>query len=229
MLLFAATGIDPTPAQWDQIKAVCLKRKLIPFFDMAYQGFASGDVDKDAYALRSFLPHMPVIIAQSFAKNFGLYGERVGCLTVTTSPSAVPAVESQLKILARAMYSNPPIHGSRIVDIILSDPKLTKLWLSEVKGMADRIISMRTALKSNLNAISKKNWNHVTDQIGMFCYSGMTPEQVDELTSKYHIYLTRNGRIRFFVLFAFLYYFSMAGVTSKNVKYLAESIHAVTK
>eukprot|EP00744_Colponema_vietnamica_P030067 GILI01046639.1.p2 GENE.GILI01046639.1~~GILI01046639.1.p2 ORF type:complete len:125 (+),score=35.58 GILI01046639.1:20-394(+) len=123
-----------------------------------------------------------------------------------------------MKIIARAMYSNPPIHGARIVNMILSDPAMNKQWHGEVKEMADRIISMRKMLFDNLQALgSKRSWNHVVDQIGMFCYSGLNPEQVDRLTNEFHIYLTRNGRI------------SMAGVTSKNVGYLAEAIHAVTK
>jgi len=127
-------------------------------------------------------------------------------------------IESQLKIVARGIYSNPPVHGARIVAEILKDPQLKKKWLGDVKTMAERIISMRKLLKDGLaKAGSKRNWNHITDQIGMFCYSGMTPEKVDRLTSQYHIYMTRNGRI------------SMAGVTTSNVQILASAIHEVTK
>ncbi|VAI41404.1 unnamed protein product [Triticum turgidum subsp. durum] len=128
------------------------------------------------------------------------------------------AVKSQLQQIARPMYSNPPVHGALVVSIILSDPELKNVWLGEVKGMADRIIGMRKALRENLEKLgSPLSWEHVTNQIGMFCYSGMTPEQVDRLTSEYHIYMTRNGRI------------SMAGVTTGNVAYLANAIHDVTK
>ena len=125
---------------------------------------------------------------------------------------------SQLKILIRPTYSNPPIHGARIVATVLNDPKLNPQWYSECKFMADRIITMRTALVDGLKkAGSTKNWDHVTSQIGMFCFSGLTPEQVERLRTEFHIYMTKNGRI------------SMASVTSKNVEYLATSIHEVTK
>jgi aspartate aminotransferase len=114
------------------------------FFDLAYLSFASGDPDKDAWALRYFVEQRhPIALAQSFAKNFGLYGERVGAFSlVCDSKDEVQRVESQLKILVRAMFSNPPIHGARIVAEILEDPQLTDMWRGEVKGMADRIISM---------------------------------------------------------------------------------------
>merc|ERR1719436_1732371 len=130
----------------------------------------------------------------------------------------VSRIESQLKIVARAIYSNPPVQGARIVDEILKDPALTQQWKDEVKDMAERIIKMRSMLKEGLKKEgSKLNWEHVTDQIGMFTYSGMTGEQVDALAKDWHIYMTRNGRI------------SMAGVTSQNVGYLAKAMHAVTK
>lgn len=118
------------------------------FFDLAYLSFASGDPDKDAWALRYFVDQgHPIALAQSFSKNFGLYGERVGAFSLLCeSKEEVQRVESQLKILVRAMLSNPPIHGARIVAEILEDPQLTETWRSEVKGMADRIISMRMEL-----------------------------------------------------------------------------------
>jgi aspartate aminotransferase, mitochondrial len=188
--------------------------------DMAYQGFASGDIDRDATALRTFVRDgHEVMLCQSFAKNFGLYGQRVGCFSmIGSSKEEATRLESQLKIIARAIYSNPPISGSRVVTTILNDPKLYAQWKVDVKMMADRIIRMRALLKDKLYALgSKHKWEHVTDQIGMFCYSGLTPEQVDRLTNEYHIYLTRNGRI------------SMAGLTTKDIPYLADAIHNVTK
>ncbi|KAH9608688.1 hypothetical protein KSS87_009153 [Heliosperma pusillum] len=191
-----------------------------PFFDMAYQGFASGDPERDAKAIRIFLEDGHLLgISQSFAKNMGLYGQRVGCLSVLCEDEKqASAVKSRLQQIARPMYSNPPVHGSLLVSVILSDPDLKKLWLSEVKGMAERIIGVRSALRDNLEKLgSPLSWEHITKQIGMFCYSGLTPEQVDRLTREYHIYLTRNGRI------------SMAGVTTKNVEYLAKAIHEVSK
>jgi len=214
------TGVDPTIEQWKEISALLKKKNHIVFLDMAYQGFASGDADKDAAALRMLVADgHDVMLAQSFAKNFGLYGERVGCLSMVGSTTEeAQRLLSQLKILIRPMYSNPPIHGARIVATVLDDPVLNKQWYAECKGMADRIIEMRTALKDGLaKEGSTRNWDHVVDQIGMFCFSGMTPEQVEKLKTEYHIYMTKNGRI------------SMAGITTKNVGYLAHAMHAVTK
>ncbi|XP_075498002.1 aspartate aminotransferase, mitochondrial isoform X2 [Primulina tabacum] len=214
------TGVDPSEEQWKEISYQFKVKGHYALFDMAYQGFASGDPERDAKSIRIFLEDGHMIgCAQSYAKNMGLYGQRVGCLSVVCEDEKqAVAVKSQLQQLARPMYSNPPVHGALIVSTILGDPDLKKLWLKEVKGMADRIIGMRTALRENLeNLGSPLSWEHITKQIGMFCYSGMTPEQVDRLTSEFHIYLTRNGRI------------SMAGVTTGNVGYLADAIHKVTK
>jgi len=214
------TGVDPTMDQWKQISdAVAAKEDCYVFFDAAYQGFASGDPERDAGAVRLFLERgHKMALCQSFAKNFGLYGERVGCLSmICADADEAKRVESQLKILIRPMYSNPPVHGARIVSKVLGDEALTKQWRGECKGMADRIISMRTALRSKLEGLgSKHSWQHVTDQIGMFCYSGLTEEQVLKLRSEYAIYITNDGRI------------SMAGVTESNVDYLAESMVKVT-
>ncbi|XP_009803289.1 aspartate aminotransferase, mitochondrial [Nicotiana tabacum] len=214
------TGVDPTEEQWREISHQFKVKGHFAFFDMAYQGFASGNPEKDAKAIRIFLEDgHPIGCAQSYAKNMGLYGQRVGCLSVVCEDEKqAVAVKSQLQQLARPMYSNPPVHGALVVSTILGDPNLKKLWLGEVKGMADRIIGMRTALRENLEKLgSPLSWEHITNQIGMFCYSGMTPEQVDRLTKEYHIYMTRNGRI------------SMAGVTTGNVGYLANAIHEATK
>ncbi|KAI9340725.1 aspartate aminotransferase [Pilaira anomala] len=215
------TGVDPTMEQWDQISKVMKERDHFAFFDMAYQGFASGDCSRDAYALRKFVDEgHQVVLAQSFAKNMGLYGERVGSFSIVCHDEQEKArVDSQLKIIIRPMYSNPPIHGAHIVSTVLNTPELKQEWLGEVKSMADRIITMRTQLRNHLENDfgSKKNWNHITDQIGMFCFSGMTPEQVNNIKNDWHVYLTQDGRI------------SMAGISSANVKYLAEAIHNVTK
>lgn len=214
------TGVDPDLDQWKQLSERCKKKGHFVFFDLAYQGFASGDPERDAKPIHIFINDgHNVAIAQSFAKNFGLYGERVGALTfITKDAKEAEAVESQMKILIRPMYSNPPVYGARVVSTILSDPELSALWRKEVKLMADRIISMRTSLFDLLVKLgSKKDWSHIKRQIGMFCYSGISPEQVDRLASEFHVYLTRNGRI------------SIAGITSKNVEHLAKSIHQVTK
>ncbi|XP_065221219.1 aspartate aminotransferase, mitochondrial-like [Planococcus citri] len=214
------TGVDPKPEQWKEISKIVKDRQLFPFFDMAYQGFASGNVSKDAFAVRSFLEDgHQVALAQSFAKNMGLYGERAGALTLTTaSKEESVRVLSQLKIVIRPLYSSPPIHGVRLVTKILSDPELKAQWLCEVKGMAERIISMRALLKEQLlKKGSARNWSHITDQIGMFCFTGLNPAQVERLTNDFHIYLTKDGRI------------SMAGVSTKNAEYIANAIHEVTK
>ena len=127
-------------------------------------------------------------------------------------------VLSQMKIVVRPMYSNPPIYGARVVDAILSDDGLRNEWRAECKSMADRIIRMREALVSELvKAGSTRDWSHVTRQIGMFCFSGLTPEQVDRMVQDHHVYMTRNGRI------------SMAGITSDNVGYIAQAMHDVSK
>ncbi|XP_076660645.1 glutamate oxaloacetate transaminase 2 isoform X2 [Halictus rubicundus] len=214
------TGVDPKPEQWKELSALIKKRNLFPFFDMAYQGFASGSIDKDSMGVTTFLADgNKIALAQSYAKNMGLYGERVGALTlVTSSKEEADRVLSQLKILIRPMYSNPPIYGARIVNEVLGNPELKQQWLGDVKGMADRIISVRQKLSDNLKKCgSSLDWSHVTDQIGMFCYTGLKPNQVEKLTKDYSIYLTKDGRI------------SMAGVTTKNVDYLAHAMHEVTK
>lgn len=214
------TGLDPTEAQWKELGDAMKQKNHLVFFDCAYQGFASGDSEKDAFAIRHFVANgNAVCLAQSYAKNFGLYGERVGCFSVVCrDEEEKKRVESQLKILIRPMYSNPPMNGARIVTEILSDPALEQQWREECKMMADRIHSMRAKLVSGLKAAgSTKDWSHVTQQIGMFCYTGLSPEQVDIMRETYHVYLTKDGRI------------SMAGVTSKNVEYISNALHDVSK
>ncbi|KAK3727544.1 hypothetical protein QZH41_018647, partial [Actinostola sp. cb2023] len=190
------TGVDPkvkqckygtysTLEQWKEISEVVKKRNLFPFFDMAYQGFASGDAAKDAQAVRHFIEQgHSMVLAQSFAKNMGLYGERTGLFSVVCgSQEEANKVLSQVKIIIRPMYSSPPIHGARLAGLVLNDPDLRMQWEAEVKGMADRIIAMRQKLSDNLKKEgSKLNWSHITDQIGMFCYTGLKPDQVSEIT-----------------------------------------------
>lgn len=214
------TGVDPKPEQWKIIEEMVRKRNLFPFFDMAYQGFASGDISRDAFAVRYFVDNgHSIALAQSFAKNMGLYGERVGAFSLICSSSEEAVrVMSQVKILVRPMISNPPIHGARIAARILSDSSLKEQWLTDVKGMADRIISMRRQLKDLLaKEGSSHSWQHIVDQIGMFCFTGISPQQVERLVKEYSIYLTKDGRI------------SIAGVSSSNVSYLAHALHQVTK
>lgn len=213
------TGVDPTADQWKQISDVMMKKRLFPFFDSAYQGFATGDCEGDARAPRMFLEEGHNIgLSQSFAKNMGLYGQRIGTLSIVADDKEqAKKVESQMKLIARAMYSNPPMMGAHIVSNILGDPSMKKRWYAEVKGMADRIITMRELLQSNIEKLNNPlPWKHITEQIGMFAYTGLTGEQVDKLAQEHHIYMTRNGRI------------SMAGVNSGNVERLAAAINRVT-
>lgn len=213
------TGVDPNEEQWREIADAFERKGHFAFFDSAYQGFASGDPDKDAFAVRHFVEKGHCIaLCQSFAKNFGLYGHRVGTFSLVCSDnSESKKVFSQLKSLIRPMYSSPPLYGARVVDAVLADPDLKTEWYTECKGMADRIIEMRTKLTSELLAAgSKKDWSHISSQIGMFCYSGLTKPQVKRMVEHHHVYMTGDGRI------------SMAGVTSQNAKYLAEAMHEVT-
>ena len=214
------TGMDPSESQWKDILKVVQKKNHFPFFDMAYQGFSSGNLDRDAFALRLFADQgVKLALAQSYAKNFGLYGQRIGCFSVVTdSASEANAAESHIKFIARAQYSNPPKYGAHIVETVLSNPELTAEWHRELKVMADRIAGMRQALYDNLvKQGSKHNWEHIIKQIGMFAYTGVSKDQVKRLKSDFHIYLTDDGRI------------SISGLNTKNVEYVAKSFHEVTK
>ncbi|KAK0554765.1 aspartate transaminase aat1 [Tilletia horrida] len=214
------TGVDPTQEQWKEISNVVKEKGHFAFFDMAYQGFASGDIDRDAFAVRHFVEQgHQIALSQSFAKNMGLYGERAGAFSfVASSPEEKDRLDSQLKIIVRPLYSNPPLHGARIAGTILEDKELYTQWLGEVKEMADRINGMRSTLKDLLvqDLGSKLNWDHITNQIGMFAFLGINPDQVAKLVNEHHVYLTKDGRI------------SVAGITDHNVKHLASSLHKVT-
>jgi len=215
------TGVDPTQEQWKELSDVVKEKKLFPFFDMAYQGFASGDIAGDAFAPRYFVSEgHEIALCQSFAKNMGLYGERVGLFSLVTSDKDEKArVESQLKILVRPLYSNPPVHGARIAGSILNDPALYKQWEGEVKGMASRIISMREKLYDLLTHTHKTpgDWSHIKSQIGMFSFTGLTQPQTEALAGKRSVYMTKDGRI------------SMAALNGGNVEYFAESVDGAVK
>ena len=169
------TGVDPTKDQWHQLADIFEAKGHFAFFDCAYQGFASGNLDEDAYSVRHFIQRrsIPVLICQSFAKNAGLYGERVGALhIVSASKEQNAAVLSQLSVIQRSEISNPPAFGARVVAMILNDDKLWKQWQTDVREMADRIISMRKALHSLLVDKFKTpapggNWDHILKQIGV--------------------------------------------------------------
>ncbi|GMH36982.1 hypothetical protein BSKO_04855 [Bryopsis sp. KO-2023] len=209
------TGVDPTREQWHQILEVMQSRRLLPFFDNAYQGFGSGDLDVDAYPLRLFeQAGMDMLVAQSFSKNMGLYGERCGALSVACqTPEQAQCMLSQLSAIIMTNYGIPPRHGSDIATAILEDPALSEEWKGEVKGMVDRMRNMRELLYL---AIMKRNtpgnWECIVDQVGMFAFIGLSEAQAKHLTSKWHVYLPTNGRI------------SMAAVSRGSVNHLADAI-----
>lgn len=214
------TGVDPTKDQWEEIENAVASRKLFPIFDMAYQGFGSGDIDRDAFAVRHFAAKgHSFALTQSFSKNMGLYGLRVGALSfVCVDADEAKRVESQVKIIIRPMYSMPPSHGVRIAKTILKDESLRSDWVKDVKTMANRIIGMRHALVDGLKKEgSSHDWSHITRQIGMFCFTGLNESQVMKMRENYSIYMTKDGRV------------SVAGLTPSNVEYVAKAIHDVTK
>jgi len=215
------TGVDPTPEQWTSIAEVFLRKNHYAFFDCAYQGFASGDLDKDAGAVRYFVEKgIAMMVCQSFAKNAGLYGERVGALhVVSKSKDAADRVKSQMSVLQRSEISNPPSHGARLVSLILNDAALLEEWKKDIKTMAGRIVDMRKELFRLLTEELKTpgNWDHIVNQIGMFSFTGLNETQSLALTEKAHIYLTTNGRI------------SMAGLNRGNIRYVAESLDQVVR
>lgn len=217
------TGMDLTPEQWEEVLAIIEEKKLFPLVDMAYQGFASGSPYKDIGLIRR-LNELVVegkiptyALCQSFAKNMGLYGERTGSISIITeSKEASAAVESQLKKLVRPIYSNPPIHGSRIVETIFSDENLLNEWLQDLDAVVGRLNVVRDKLYQKLDK-TNYNWDHLLKQRGMFIYTGLSAEQVIELREKYSVYATEDGR------------FSISGVNEGNVDYLADAINQVIK
>lgn len=215
------TGIDPTQEQWEKIADVMQERKLFPFFDSAYQGFASGDLDKDAWAVRYFVSRgFELLCAQSYAKNFGLYNERVGNLAIVLNTSAhVAPIRSQVTWIVRGMYSNPPAHGARVVAGVLANRQLYDEWKDSIKLMSSRVMEMRHALRAELIKLGTPgNWDHIVKQIGLFSYTGLTQRQVEHLVQEYHIYLLKSGRI------------NICGLNPSNVAYVARAMYdAVTK
>ncbi|KAF2864383.1 PLP-dependent transferase [Piedraia hortae CBS 480.64] len=212
------TGVDPTKEQWKQIAQVMKSRNQFPFFDCAYQGFASGSLAQDGWAINYFVEQgFELLVAQSYSKNFGLYGERAGCLHFVAAPGSGASEEtrrvaSQLAILQRSEISNPPAYGARIASLVLNDPKLFAQWEEDLRTMSGRIIDMRQKLRSKLEELKTPGtWNHITDQIGMFSFTGFTEEQVQILREQFHVYMVKNGRI------------SMAGLNSKNIDYFAKA------
>jgi aromatic-amino-acid transaminase len=213
------TGADLSQEQWRAVLEIVRSRGLVPFLDLAYQGFADG-LDADAYPARLFAEAMtPVFLASSFSKSFSLYDERVGAMSiVTANPEEAARVLSNVKRIVRTNYSNPPTHGSQIVATVLNDPQLKALWERELAAMRDRIKQMRKRLVDNIHARAPgADFGFVLQQRGMFSYSGLTEEQVRRLREEYSIYAIDTGRI------------CVAALNSKNVDYVADAIAKVIR
>jgi aromatic-amino-acid transaminase len=213
------TGVDLTQAQWREVLEVVKARGLLPFLDLAYQGFADG-IDEDAYAPRLFAESLDtVFLSSSFSKSVSLYGERIGAASVVTgSADEAARVLSQLKRVVRANYSNPPTTGADIVARILASPELRKLWDREVAVMRERIKAMRKALVEGIQArVPGADFSFILQQRGMFSYSGLSREQVLSLRSEYSIYTIETGRI------------CVAALTTKNIGYVVDAIARVIR
>lgn len=213
------TGADLTSAEWDQVVEVLKAKDLIPFLDIAYQGFGQG-LEEDAYLIRALdQSGMNFIVSNSFSKIFSLYGERVGGLTfICDDKETAQKVLGQLKATVRRIYSSPATTGALLVDQVLNSPELTAEWQAELKEMRERIIKMRQLLKDKLTAaLPERDFSYLVKQQGMFSYTGLTGEQVDLLKDKYGIYLVRSGRM------------CAAGLNLKNIDYVASSFAEVLK
>ncbi len=211
------TGVDLTDGQWERVVEACKSADLVPFLDIAYQGFGDG-IDADASAVRRFAhAGIDFLVSSSFSKSFSLYGERVGALSfVAQDKDEAARVLSQLKRVVRTNYSNPPIHGGSMVAAVLSSPELRAMWEQELAGMRDRIRAMRTGLVERLAARGvKRDFGFVAKQRGMFSYSGLTSAQVDRLRDEYGIYAVSTGRI------------CLAALNSRNIDAVADAIAAV--
>jgi aromatic-amino-acid transaminase len=213
------TGVDLTAAQWQQVVEVVKARQLVPFLDIAYQGFGDG-IDADAHAVRLFVQsELNVFVSSSFSKSFSLYGERVGALSViTNSKEETARVLSQLKRVIRTNYSNPPTHGGSVVAAVLGSPELRATWETELGEMRDRIRAMRNGLVARLQAAGvNRDFSFVNEQRGMFSYSGLTAPQVDRLREEFGIYAVGTGRI------------CVAALNTRNLDVVANAVAHVLK
>ena len=208
------TGVDLSRDQWERVAEVVAQRKLLPVVDFAYQGFADG-LDEDAMGLRVLAEQcQDMLIANSYSKNFGLYNERVGALTlVANAPDAAETALSHIKRVIRANYSNPPAHGAAVVATVLNDPELRQMWVDEVQEMRERINTMRHLFVESLNEKGvERDFSFIARQRGMFSFSGLTPDQVKALREEHAVYVVGSGRI------------SVAGMTEGNMDYLTSAI-----
>ena len=211
------TGYDITPAQWDQVIAAVKGNNLTPFLDMAYQGFADGIAEDGAVVGKFLAAGLDFFVSTSFSKSFSLYGERVGALSVVcASKEETSKVLSQLKIMIRTNYSNPPTHGGAVVALVLGDAQLRAQWEGELAEMRSRIKLMRTKLVEGLKAAGvKQDMGFITTQIGMFSYSGLSKEQMVRLRNEFGVYGTDTGRM------------CVAALNEKNIDYVCQSIAKV--
>ncbi|TSE35855.1 amino acid aminotransferase [Tepidimonas charontis] len=211
------TGYDLTPAQWDAVVAVVRERGLVPFLDMAYQGFGHGIAEDGAVVGKFVDAGLDVFVATSFSKSFSLYGERVGALSVVcASRDEAERVLSQLKVVVRTNYSNPPTHGAAVVATVLNTPELRALWEQELGEMRTRIRAMRQRLVDGLKAAGvEQDMSFITQQLGMFSYSGLSKDQMVRLRQEFGVYGTDSGRM------------CVAALNSRNVDYVCQAIAAV--
>ena len=211
------TGYDITPGQWDQVIAVVKAKNLTPFLDMAYQGFGHGIAEDGAVIGKFVAAGLNFFVSTSFSKSFSLYGERVGGLSVLCADKEEAGrVLSQLKIVIRTNYSNPPIHGGAVVAAVLNNPELRAMWEKELGEMRVRIKAMRQKLVDGLKAAGvKQDMSFITQQIGMFSYSGLTKDQMVRLRSEFGVYGTDTGRM------------CVAALNSKNIDYVCQAIAKV--
>ena len=211
------TGYDITGAQWDQVIAVVRAKNLVPFLDMAYQGFGNGITEDGAVIGKFVAAGLDFFVSTSFSKSFSLYGERVGALSVLcASKEEADRVLSQLKIVIRTNYSNPPIHGGAVVAAVLGSPELRAMWEKELAAMRVRIKAMRQKLVDGLKAAGvQQDMSFITTQIGMFSYSGLTKDQMVRLRSEFGVYGTDTGRM------------CVAALNSKNIDYVCQAIAKV--
>jgi len=213
------TGVDLSQAQWQQVLAVVQARGLVPFLDLAYQGFADG-IDADAYAPRLFAgATSPIFLSSSFSKSLSLYGERVGAFSlVASSTDEAARALSHLKQIVRTNYSNPPTHGCDIVARVLTSPDLRQLWEQELGGMRERIKSMRKALADGVQRrVPRADYSFVLNQRGLFSYTGLSKAQVERLRAEFSIYAIETGRI------------CVAALNAKNIDYVADAIAKVIR
>ncbi|CAG8018591.1 unnamed protein product [Penicillium nalgiovense] len=210
------TGCDPNKEQWRKLACLFKERQLFPLFDAAYLGFNSGNVDRDAFAIRLFIEgsNLEAGVCLSFAKNMGLYGERVGCfLLATSTEQAAVKTQSMLEMLQRSEVSNPPAYGAKVARTILADATLREAWQDDLVTMSSRVRSMRSELyESLISSAALGSWEHLIRQSGMFGFLGLSPSVVLRLREQYHIYMADNSRI------------SIAGLNKQNVEYVGQSI-----